>query len=267
MTSPLRNWTALALFCCGLACSGVAGAQGFSALVSPPRFEANAKPGDTYRNVIEIGNASDSPAHFAVQTADWTLKPDAGIEFSDALAPDSCRTWVGLEAAEVNLAPNGKRRFRFEVRVPADAPSGECRFAIMVEGDPSTPAGGAVPVAGRIGVIVYLAIGDAAPNLQVTGYSVRTVDGSVVPVLTVRNDGNAHGRLQGFVDGTDAGGKRYAFAPTTLPILAGETRDIALMPQADKDDQPPPVLTWPVRIQGKLDSGKQRIDLEQTFSQ
>lgn len=265
MTS-LRTWAALALLSCGSICSGIAAAQGFSALVTPPRFEATAKPGETYRNVIEIGNASSSAAHFTVRTADWTLKPDAGIDFSDALTPGSCRPWAGIEAAEINLAPNAKRRYRFEVRVPADAPSGECRFAIMVEGDPNTPAGGAVPVSGRIGVVVYLAIGDAAPQLKVAGYSVRTMDGSVVPVLSVRNEGNAHGRLQGFVDGTDAGGKRYAFAPTTLPILPGETRDIALAPQADKDGQPPPVLAWPVRIEGRLDAGKQRLDIEQTFS-
>ncbi|HJR73298.1 MAG TPA: hypothetical protein VJ806_06635 [Luteimonas sp.] len=264
--SPFRTLALFALLCGGLQFCGDAFAQGFSALVSPPRFEDSAKPGETYRNIIEIGNASSASAHFAVRTADWTLKPDAGIEFSDALAPGSCRPWVGIEAAEINLAPNGKRRYRFEVRVPADAPSGECRFAIMIEGDPGTPNGSSVPVSGRIGVIVYLAIGDAAPDLAMTGYSVRTMDGSLVPMLSVRNGGNAHGRLQGFVDGTDASGKRYAFAPTALPILPGETRDIALVPQADRDDQPPPALTWPVQIEGWLDAGKQRLDIAKTFS-
>src|SRR3546814_5169384 len=75
----------------------------------------------------EITNVSAGAAHFTVQTADWTFEPDATVEFSDALAPGSCRPWVGLEAAEINLAPNAKRRYRFEVRVPTDAPAGECR--------------------------------------------------------------------------------------------------------------------------------------------
>ena len=136
---PTIAWSAAILAC--LLLPGVAAAQGFSALVSPPRFEDNAKPGGTYRNVIEITNVSGNPAHFSVRTADWTFQPNASVEFSDALAPGSCRPWVGLEAADINVAANAKRRYRFEVAVPADAPSGECRFAIMVEGDPETVHG------------------------------------------------------------------------------------------------------------------------------
>lgn len=247
--------------------ASAARAQGFSALVSPPRFEGRAEAGSTYRNLIEISNVSDAPAHFTVQTADWSFGPDATVAFSDALAADSCRPWVGLEAADINLAPNAKRRYRFEVRVPADAPSRECRFAIMIEGDPETVAGSnAPPVSGRIGVIVYLAIGDAAAKLEVVGRSVQTVDGNAVPVLSVRNGGNAHGRLQGFLDGTDASGKRYAFAPSTLPILPGETREITLTPQADNADLPVPVLAWPLQLEGRLEWGAQRLDINKTFS-
>lgn len=271
---PMPRRTVLALLACllvsVLGCvvvAGTADAQGFSALVSPPRFEDSARAGSTYRNLIEISNVSDAPAHFTVQTADWSFGPDATVAFSDALAPGSCRPWVGLEAADIRLAPNARRRYRFEVRVPADAPSGECRFAIMIEGDPEPVAGGnAPPVSGRIGVIVYLAIGDAAARLEVVGQSVQTVDGSVVPVLSVRNRGNAHGRLQGFLDGTDARGRRYAFAPSTLPILPGETREITLTPQADNADLPVPVLAWPLQLEGRLEWGAQRLDINKTFS-
>lgn len=272
MSLPRRTKLVSLIACLAISVSAcllyasAANAQGFSALVTPPRFEDSAKPGSTYRNVIEISNVSDAPAHFTVQTADWTFKPDATVEFSDPLAPDSCRPWVGLEAADIRLAPNAKRRYRFEVRVPADAPSRECRFAITIEGDPETVEGGnAPPVSGRIGVIVYLAIGDAAANLEVVGHGVRTIDGNTVPVLSVRNRGNAHGRVQGFLDGTDASGKTYAFAPTTFPILPGETRDIALMPQADNADLPAPKLAWPVQVKGRLDWGSQRLDIDQTF--
>lgn len=265
--SPCRSIVLLAPLLGCLLFAGTAAAQGFSALVSPPRFEDSAAPGSTWRNVIEISNVSANPAHFSVHTADWTFKPDAAIEFSDALAPDSCRPWVGVEAADIHMAANGKRRYRFEVRVPADAPSRECRFAVMIEGDPEVvQGGGAVPISGRIGVIVYLAIGDAAAKLEVIGHGVQTVDGSVVPVLSVRNNGNAHGRLQGFIDGTDASGKTYAFAPSTLPILPGETRDIALVPQPDRDNLPVPTLAWPLRLEGRLDWGPQRLDIDETFS-
>ena len=111
-------------------------AQGFSALVSPPRFEDTAKAGTTYRNVVEISNVSGSAAHYTLKTADWSLDDKGAAVFSETLAPDSCRPWVGIEAPEITVAANGKRRYRFEVVVPPEAPNSECRFAIMLEGDP-----------------------------------------------------------------------------------------------------------------------------------
>jgi len=261
-----RNTIRFLLAACSLLASA-AFAQGFSAVVSPPRFEDSAKPGTTYRNVVEIDNVSAEPAHFTVRTADWMLLPDGGVQFTDALAADSCRPWVGIEADELNLSGNGKRRYRFEVQVPADAPRRECRFALLIEGDPEPVRNSiSIPVSGRIGVIVYLSIGDAAPRLEITGQRVARLDGQDVPALRVRNDGDAHGRLQGFVDGTDARGRRYALAPSSSPIMPGETRDIALQPQADDPASPPPALEFPVKLQGRLDSGTQRIDIAATVA-
>ena len=40
---------------------GAVHAQGFAALVSPPRFELSTKPGKTLRSVIEISNRSTAP--------------------------------------------------------------------------------------------------------------------------------------------------------------------------------------------------------------
>lgn len=253
---------------CGLLLSMAASAQGFSALVTPPRFEDAVKPGTTYRNVIEITNVSDQQARYRLQTADWTLDENASAVFSAELAQDSCRPWVGIEAAEIAVAPKARRRYRFEVAVPADAPSGECRFAIMIEGDPSAVSGPlAVPVSGRIGVIVYIAIGDAVPRLDVVGSGTREVDGRSVPALRIRNSGNAHGRMDGLVNGRDASGRRYAFAPSNQPILPGETREVLLTPQSDTADAAAPTLTFPVTIKGELDAGTQRLAVDTTIAQ
>lgn len=247
--------------------STAACAQGFSALVSPPRFEDHVEPGTTYRNVLEINNVAGSTAHFNVRTADWNLAADGNVTFSDALAQDSCRPWVGIESAEVTLGANAKRRYRFEVAVPATAPIGECRFAIMIEGDPESVHGDvAIPVSGRIGVVVYLSVGEAAAKLEVAGQNVQMVDGHEVPVLSIRNVGNAHGRIEGLVNGKDASGRSYAFAPSTLPILPGEVRDIPLTPQGNDDRTPAPPLAYPVRLTGHLESATQRLDVETTFT-
>lgn len=238
-----------------------ASAQTFSAQVLPPRFEAGAAQGSVYRNVIEIQNPSPAAVRFRMRTADWVLDAAGEAQFAYELAPGSCRPWVGLEAAEVRIEPNSRKRFRFEVAVPANAPSGQCRFAIMIEGDPQRS--GAMTVAGRIGVIVYLDIGDGAANLQVLGARVLEVEGRALPVLSVRNEGNAHGRLQGLVDGTDAQGRRWTLAPANHPILPGATREIPLYPMSEADGSLP-ALAYPLQLQGRLEWGKQRIAVPAT---
>ena len=248
------------LLAAGLA-SAPAMAQ-FSAQIMPPRFEDRADPGEVYREVIEISNIAQVPARMKVATADWSLGDDGAVQFQASLAEGSCRPWTALEATEIEVPANGRRRFRFEVRVPADAPSQQCRFAVMFEGEPTPVAGMALPVAGRIGVIVYLDIGDARANLRVVGSGVVESDGRPVPMLRVENTGNAHGRLEGFLDGIDATGERWTLAPLANPILPGRTREIPLLPLVN-DDQPV-VLAFPMQVKGRLEWRGQGIAIEAT---
>ena len=48
-------------------------ADGFAALVSPPRFEVASKPGDKLRQVIELTNRSNTPGKYRMHTADFVL--------------------------------------------------------------------------------------------------------------------------------------------------------------------------------------------------
>ncbi|BAV95545.1 MULTISPECIES: hypothetical protein [Bacteria] len=265
MRLPTRPLAALCLLA-GLL-PAAAAAQGFSALVSPPRFEDRTRPGEVYRNVVEITNVSARAARYTLKTADWSIDGNGAVAFDTALAPGSCRPWVGLEAAQIDVAGNGKRRYRFEVAVPKDAPAGECRFAILLEGEPESVGGAlALPVAGRIGIIVYLAVGDAAAKLRLLDTGTAQVDGKRVPVLRVRNEGNAHTRLEGLVDAVDAGGRRYGLQPSSLPILAGETRTVTLTPQGDSADATAPTLAYPLQLKGALEWDRQTLPLDQRLA-
>ena len=242
--------------------SSAAHAQGFSALVSPPRFEGTAKAGTVYREVVEITNVSDVKARFNLYTADWTLDNKGSAVFDNKLAPSSCRPWVGIEAKEITLAPHAKRRYRFEVAVPANAAARECRFAIMIEGDPETVKGQlALPVSARIGIIVYLAVGDVAPNIKIELSTTKNIEGKKLPALKVKNTGTAHARLEGFAELVDAKGKRWTVVPESFPILPGETRLIGLIPQVE-ENKPIPELAYPVKLSGKLDIGKERLPVD-----
>lgn len=243
-------------------------AQEFALVVSPPRIEDRVKPGTTYRNVIEINNTSAKSGHFMVSTADWKFDAQNSPVFTQALTKNSCRPWVGIETKDITVKGNGKRRYRFEVAVPADAPRGECTFGLMIEGDPQVARGNVpLPISGRIGIIVYLAIGDAAPKLEVLETRTDTVQGRKIPVLRIRNNGDLHGRLDGYLAAVDAKGKRIVLVPENSPILVGATRDIPLFPQSEGATAAPPEIVYPVRIKGRLDAERQRLDIEATLTQ
>ena len=257
---PLRA-VALA-FGVGVLCP-VAFAQ-FALAVSPPRFELKAKPGAAIREVIELSQIDARAGSYTVRTADWTFKPDATVDFIDPLAPGSCRPWVAIERKEVTVTPGRPYRFRFEVAPPADTPPMECRFAILIEGkEQAASANMPIGLSARVGVIVYVAVGDVKPALGVVGGAVQTVNGQKVPVLKVRNDGTAHGRLGGFLRGTDASGTALEFTAASLPILPGETRDIALSATRPGNADAAVQISFPVTVRGKLewgDSGSTEID-------
>jgi hypothetical protein len=262
----MRRSVSVLLCVLGLGLSCLAQAQGFAAQVSPPRFELVTKPGRTLRGVFEVSNRSTAPAHYRMHTADWSLSADFSVSFQDELQPGSCRPWVAIERPEVVVPGGGTLRYRFEVNVPADAPAGECRFAVLIEGaEPSIAqsAGLDLPVTGRIGVIVYATIGNGAPELEVLGPKIETLNGQTVPTLLVRNSGNAHGRISGFLTGTDAKGVAYDFTPSDFPILSGEVRQVFLTPSTAAEDHP--TLTFPVKVKGTLEWGEHKYGLDQLF--
>lgn len=243
-------------------------AQGFAAYVSPPRFELQVQPGQRLREVMEIQHVGQQKGGYRIYTNDWTIAPDNAVVFSNDLAPDSCRPWVAIERRELTLESGARYRYRFEISAPAETSPRECRFAIMIEGLDPAQVQGAVsfPVGGRIGVIVYAAIGGAKPELSLAGSLVETVRGQPMALLAVRNSGLAHGRLGGFVNATDADGKSFEMAPADMPVLPGETRRIALLPLAE-EGQPAPRPRFPLMVKGSLEWGANRLPLDLRLAQ
>ncbi len=261
----LRN--AASLLVAALACAVMPAAAQFAAFVLPARFELKSKPGARIAEVLEIGNDETSPSEYRIRTADWTLRPDGAVDFrTDTLAHDSCRPWVAIERHTLKLAGKSKRRFRFEVQVPPGVPDGLCRFAILIEPaqDPASvsPLGSIqLPIQGRLGVIVYVRVGNVVPDLKLERLEVATVNGKPTPVAWFRNAGRAHGRPEGTLTGTDATGRSFDFIVSPLPILPGETRAVPIWPQ-DESDGKPPALAFPVRLKGVVEweGGRQPVD-------
>lgn len=242
-------------------------AQGFAAYITPPRFELEVAPGNSLRQVLEIQHVGQQKGNYRIYTNDWTLDASNAVTFSDELAPDSCRPWVAIERREIGIDPGARYRYRFEITPPPGTAPRECRFALMVEGlEPARVQGSFnFPVGGRVGVIVYAAIGGAAPQLEIVATRVGMVNGKPTALLDVRNQGNAHGRVEGFVNGTDATGGKFEMSPSDLPILPGETRAVVLAPVVE-DGKTAPDVRFPLVVKGNLEWGKNRLPLDASFA-
>jgi len=262
-----------ALLLAGGLAAGPAQAAPFEMAVAPSRFELSGARSGRIGQALELQNVGNQATEVAVRTIDWRLGEDGTVSYHDALLPDSCRPWVLLERPRVRLAPRERRSFRFQIDVPPDAPRRECRFMLAVEGvEPAYQAAVqgrglslALPVTGRIAVAVYLAVGEAAPRLSMLGVGMREGAGGRTPVVTVRNDGDAHGRLGGSLEGIDARGERQEWLPDSTPVLPGQTRALALTPRSTEEGGPPARPSFPVRARGTLDWEDGSFEVEAEF--
>lgn len=210
----------------------VQAAQGFLAAISPARLELKAEPGKKIRGALTIRNLGRSPANYLVRSSEWDFTEAGQSVFSDAVPPDSCRPWLRLERRKVSVKAEGRRNFRYEFHVPAGTPARECRLAIMIEGEDAgsiAQAGGgmALPVKGRMGVIIYLAVGNVKSSLQLNGVS--NTFGASGHMLSVANSGNASDRLSGLLRGVDANNKDFDVSVSNEPVLPGQRRNLGLV--------------------------------------
>ncbi|RYF66303.1 MAG: hypothetical protein EOO29_39010 [Comamonadaceae bacterium] len=243
----------------------------FEIAVSPSRFELSGQSAGRIGQSLDIINVGRTATEVSVRTLDWLYTPEGAITYVDELLPGSCRPWVTLERRTVRIAADGKASFRFQLDVPADAARGECRFMLAIEGVEAAhnsviQGGGAslsLPVSGRIAVAVYLAVNGAQSRLALTQVGVRQVDGKRTPVVTVSNAGDAHGRLDGSLDATDAKGLEFELIPEGTPIMPGQTRTLPLSVRTVAP-QKPPEPAYPIRSSGTLDweRGSFKVDAE-----
>lgn len=235
-------------------------ALAFEMSVAPSRVEVAGKGGARIGQSLQLTNVGTRPGEVAVRTLDWTFSADGAISFHDELREGSCRPWVTLERRFVRIAPQATAAFRFQVDIPKDAPRGECRFMLAVEGvEPSYRAqiqsGGAslsLPVNGRIAVAVYVAVNGAEPKLEYKGIGVREEGGRRTPVITLANTGDAHGRIEGSLDTVDAKGLKFELIPDSTPIMPGQTRTLALTPRTSQQRRPTEPV-FPLKSDGQLD--------------
>ena len=229
-------------------------AEGFTGGITPSRFELDANPGERLRRSVKVYNLGLRPQQYSIRTMEWDFSEAGQLSFSEALAEDSCRQWVRLERHRINVLPDPKRprNYRFELEVPENEPSRECRFAIMIESlaqgvDPGFANGSvSMPITGRIAVIVYVNVGNVKAELKVDQLEMREINGTWVPTVKVQNTGQAHGRLDSNLIAKGPSGDPVRLALASSPILPGQTRYLPVSTEAGR------TLEYPVSVRGKI---------------
>ncbi|KPK52525.1 MAG: hypothetical protein AMS22_08945 [Thiotrichales bacterium SG8_50] len=244
----------------------------FDAAVSPPRFELEGKAGEIIRQVLTITNGGEQAARYDIKTADWYLDANSRVAYHEgAPAAGSCRPWVKIERHQINLAPRASRGYRFEVHVPPDAKSGECRFALLIAGAAATVVQpGAqqirIPVVGRLGVIVYVTVGAARPDLRLASLAIKKVDGKPMVAAEFVNLGDAHGRVFGNLEAKDAAGRTFELIVQQSAILPKGRRTLRLHPVDYSTGEPrdaPFDPVAPLHVRGKFQfrgGGEVKVD-------
>ena len=217
----------VSLILCWLAVSSASAAadeqRPISLAVSPVRAELRLAPGQNYTGLIrvdvttpaqEAGTAApqDGEAFSVIVYAqDWFLPLEGPpVYLAPGSTSASCASWVATNPTQFGLRPGESQWLRYTISVPEET-IGEHWTVLFVDAYPllSSEQRPAVTVHARIGVMIYVAVGDALGELQILDFYA----GPSTAVLTLANTGTAHLRVQGTISLAPSAGE-----PTTLPV-------------------------------------------------
>lgn len=204
-------------------------ASAFGVGVQPSTVEMTVKPGDRKTQVVTIGNVHTSKTiTMTMGLADWTLNKQGKMELSPpGESARSAADWVRFSPATVTLKPGTSRDVKVEISAPYKInEKGDHRFALLAstllpELDQRGEASG-VWNRYQLASLFYLTLTPSKSLPEVTNVVVNSTDPSMV-TMEIKNDGDAHARLQGTAFVKTASGEIIAKTPLNAVVLnAGE---------------------------------------------
>jgi len=231
--SPLaRKLTALSALTtlCAVSLAYVPLANAFGVGVQPSTVEMTIKPGDRQRQVITVGNVhKEKTISLTMALADWSLDDDGQLILE---APGdterSAAEWVRFSPASVTLKPETAQDVTVEISAPYKIESkGDHRFALLAttmlpELDERGDTSG-VWNKYQLASLFYLTLTPSESLPKVTSVALNSDDPSLI-TMEIKNDGDAHARLQGTAFVKDAAGEVVAESPLNAVVLDGGTR-------------------------------------------
>ena len=239
-----------------------------TALANDPRAHIyiidHLAPGTTIQRKVQVTDGTTNPLDISLYGAgsditDGIWSPMAGHQ------QDELSQWITVEPATVHLNPGESAVVQATIAVPADASSGE-RYAV-IWAESQIPGSGPVQEVARIGVRVYLSVGNGgAPptDFRIDSLSgARTKDGRPEVLAQVHNTGgraidiSGSLKLTGGPGGLTAGPFRAKLGTTLAP---GESEPVTVLL-----DKSLPAGPWGARIVLQSDLVKRAAKATITF--
>jgi fimbrial chaperone protein len=239
--------------------------SGFSLGISPVRWEAEGKPGDTLRNVVTLTSGTRAIQKVDISAVYWTLN-EAGAPVFDgpATIPNSAASWVRFHPQEVTVYPRQRKTVRISIRIPEETPSGSYLVALFFQPPEAKQEGesgsASVFIRGRLALPIYVRVGNARPDGKILEAAWKTLDGKgQLPALKIHNQGNAHLRMNGFFSARSSTSMKFEGIVPGLPLLPGQIRWIPLEFQGEK---PPPGSELELTLHVDLGAGERKVSMK-----
>ena len=205
-------------------------AQAFGVGVQPSTVEMTIKPGDRQRQVVTIGNVHKSKTiSLTMGLADWTLDKNGKLVLdAPGETERSASDWVRFSPASVTLKPETSQDITVEISAPYKIENkGDHRFALLATTmlPELNERGETSGVWNRyqLASLFYLTLTPSESLPEVISAAINKTDKSVL-TLEIKNDGDAHARLQGNAYIKDASGEVVAETPLNAVVLDGGER-------------------------------------------
>jgi hypothetical protein len=207
--------TALACFC---PFASRAANDSLSLTITPPFFELNVNPGDSWASSIRVVNANAGELTVYGSVMGFAASDEEGHGTFIALADlandsDALANWITVLKDPIVIPPDGAVDVPFSVAVPKDASPGGHYAAILIGTEPSLNgmAGSRIGVGSFISSLIFVRVGgDIKEEGSITEFSTSqgTYANPDVPfTLKFQNTGNVHLHPMGEVEIYNAWGK------------------------------------------------------------
>ena len=191
--------------------------------VSPLVIQSKAQRGQA-QGMITIKNTGNTRKRVRLYAQPFTYSRNSGFQTLKS-SPNDLTPYLQFSPRELTIPPKTQRRVRLYTRIPPNLPDGELRAVVFNETlkQVKDTAGNNVALKTRIGVTVFVANGNTAPELKVHKASFNRKKKQIQ--LLVRNQGN----------GTVKPKIRWKLSRGKTVINTGETQESFVISQSDRN--------------------------------